>query len=234
MAMKDTRSFAFGMSVVPIALLGIGIAIASSVNTPNVFVPGTPVVAAQVNANFAAHEAAIDDNDARITVLENALGGSDLVRASYIEDTAFINDFTGGPTVVLSNPNVVAPVAGILLVWGTLNIEWDIDSGAGTFADMTMRVLVDGTPVTGQGVQVEVKDEGFNNDSQTMSISGAIAVGAGTRVVDMDLDLNGVALAFIEGRTLTTLFVPFGNSGTQGVLARTAGPSDDDGANDPR
>lgn len=39
---------------------------AGDLNIPNTFISGTPAVAAEVNANFAATEAAVDDNNARI------------------------------------------------------------------------------------------------------------------------------------------------------------------------
>ncbi len=64
--MKSNNKFILGMLVVPLALVGIGVTYASSVATPNTFVGGTMAVASQVNANFAAHAAAINDNDARL------------------------------------------------------------------------------------------------------------------------------------------------------------------------
>ena len=70
--MKDKNGFVLGMIVVPLTLVGIGVTYASSVVTPNLFVAGTTAVAAEVNANFAAHAAAINDNDSRITTLEGA------------------------------------------------------------------------------------------------------------------------------------------------------------------
>ena len=65
--MKNRTVFTLGMCVMPVAMLGIGVALASSVATPNTFIAGTPAVAAQVNDNFTAHAAAINDNDTRIT-----------------------------------------------------------------------------------------------------------------------------------------------------------------------
>lgn len=44
---------------------------AGDLTIPNTFQANTPAVAAQVNANFNAIETAVDDNHARITVLEN-------------------------------------------------------------------------------------------------------------------------------------------------------------------
>jgi hypothetical protein len=46
---------------------------AGSVTLPNTFQAGTRAVAAEVNANFAAIESAVDDNDARIAALESAV-----------------------------------------------------------------------------------------------------------------------------------------------------------------
>ncbi len=64
--MESKNRFVLGTMIVPFALVGIGVVYASSVVTPNTFVAGTPAVAAEVNVNFAAHAAAINDNDARI------------------------------------------------------------------------------------------------------------------------------------------------------------------------
>ena len=70
----NNRSFFMGVLVLPLAVLGLGIALASDVTIPNTFVANTPALAAEVNANFAAVEAAIDDNDARLDTLEAATG----------------------------------------------------------------------------------------------------------------------------------------------------------------
>jgi hypothetical protein len=59
------------------AALAIPLAVyASNLSVPYVFVNGTVADADQVNANFAAVEAAVDDNDARITALEGALASA--------------------------------------------------------------------------------------------------------------------------------------------------------------
>lgn len=55
---------------------------ASEVSVPHDFVAGTAAVAAEVNANFQALEAGINDNHQRITGLETA--GSDLAKVRYL------------------------------------------------------------------------------------------------------------------------------------------------------
>ncbi len=60
-----------------LALLSLGAvsnqALAGAVNLPNTFSSGTPAVAAEVNANFATVKTAVDDNDSRITALEETV-----------------------------------------------------------------------------------------------------------------------------------------------------------------
>jgi hypothetical protein len=48
---------------------------ATDLAIPNTFTAGTPAKAAEVNANFSAVEAAVDDNDARIDALQSGVGG---------------------------------------------------------------------------------------------------------------------------------------------------------------
>ena len=93
---------------------------ADPVTTPNMFTSGSPAVAAEVNANFLAFEAAVNDNDARIQSLqaeneEFAKTNDDLLlRVQELE--AFIvelravmslqDDNQGNPAVVFSGVNV--------------------------------------------------------------------------------------------------------------------------------
>jgi hypothetical protein len=51
------------------------VVVASSVTLPNLFTNGTTADATEVNANFNAVKAAIDDNDGRLTALETSGGG---------------------------------------------------------------------------------------------------------------------------------------------------------------
>lgn len=53
-----------------IALYG-GMAMAGQVGTMNTFTAGNPAVAADVNANFSEHTTQINDNDTRISAIEN-------------------------------------------------------------------------------------------------------------------------------------------------------------------
>ena len=59
------------MIAVPIALAGLSVALAGFASTPHTFVAGNLAVAEEVNRNFAAHAAAINDNDARLNTVES-------------------------------------------------------------------------------------------------------------------------------------------------------------------
>ena len=71
--MIKNKSFFWGLVVSPMALLGISVALASSVAVPHTFQPNTIARAAEVNLNFARVRDAINDNDARITAADARL-----------------------------------------------------------------------------------------------------------------------------------------------------------------
>jgi hypothetical protein len=58
-------------------------ALASSVTLPNTFVANTPARASEVNANFAAVKSAVDDNHARLTVVEGTAASLSTVVSSH-------------------------------------------------------------------------------------------------------------------------------------------------------
>ena len=70
--MRYSKAFFLGMLVVPLAVTGLTLAFADEVTLPHTFVPNTPALAEEVNENFAAVKAAVDDNHFRVSALENA------------------------------------------------------------------------------------------------------------------------------------------------------------------
>ncbi len=114
--MNNRSAFSIGMIVAPLALLSLGVAFASNVSTPNAFVANTAAVASEVNANFAAHAAAINDNNSKIVNHESTLAG--------VKD--FILDYNDGAL----NGQVKAAVAVNLN--GTLSRSFVLPNGWGT------------------------------------------------------------------------------------------------------
>ena len=80
---------------------------ADEVDIPNQFTAGSAAVAAEVNANFAAVEVAVDDNAQRVVALETGLG-------------------TAGLAV-----KVDGVVVGRYMTFGTAGIEVDLPGAAG-------------------------------------------------------------------------------------------------------
>lgn len=89
--MKHTH-FLLGVLVAPVAFVGLTAVFASSVTVPNTFVAGTPAVAAEVNANFSAVAAAINDNDLRLTSAEARLDG--IESTGLVQGAAFCEGAT--------------------------------------------------------------------------------------------------------------------------------------------
>ena len=75
--------FPLASTLIAFSLLPLG-SHADSVAVPNTFVNGTPVDAAQVNANFDAVEAAVNDNHAQIGSVE---GSATTVKLQIQSDT---------------------------------------------------------------------------------------------------------------------------------------------------
>lgn len=80
-------------------------ATADEVDVPNEFQSGTPAIAAEVNENFGAVEAAIDDNAQRVLALESALGG---IGVPVSVDGVVVGRFLGA-----IHPSVGVDVAGV-------------------------------------------------------------------------------------------------------------------------
>ncbi len=97
---------------------------AGSLDTPNAFAAGSPAVADEVNENFAAVEAAVNDNDTRVAELEAALAAAleaaetsrrdfrarldalESFMSSVERNITFETDNQGHPAVVFSGVNV--------------------------------------------------------------------------------------------------------------------------------
>jgi len=100
------------LSMPALAVLIITAAHADEVDVPNQFQSGTPAVAAEVNANFAAIESAVDDNAQRVTSLEGGLGLAGVnVRVGGTLVGRYMGIFTGSETVDVSGGLGSASVA---------------------------------------------------------------------------------------------------------------------------
>ena len=108
------------LSAASAGLLLAGSTLAGPVTVPNNFAAGTPAVAADMNANFAAVADAVNDSDARIVQLEAdnqalAAANAELLSRldtleSFVDDLRAVmsleNDRQGNPAVVFSGVNL--------------------------------------------------------------------------------------------------------------------------------
>lgn len=187
------------LASVVVTAAGPRLATAGSVSTPNAFTAGTTISASQMNANFQALEAEINDNHARIAALEALLAG--VTRS--------------GDTVVLTGLNLQVRngQAGTETADGTGNLIIGHNENVAAAARTGSHYLVIGRDhgysghtglAAGVGHTITA-DEGFALGGRNNSIGGAasVIVGGEDNTVD-DLGLPG------ETGLLTTTVGAFG------------------------
>lgn len=93
---------------------------ASDLNIPNIFIANQPAIAAEVNGNFTAVEAAVDDNNARIASLEATIASLQSTinslnsRLTTVENNTVLeldgllgySEFNGYPTAEFTGLNI--------------------------------------------------------------------------------------------------------------------------------
>jgi hypothetical protein len=151
--------------------------------------------------------------------LLDGLQANQLVRASYAENSTSINDFSSTTFATLLSTSVTAPANGILMIWGNVNVEWDVDSTANSFGDLHTQLTLDGTPVSIELIHEFADVPNGENSGESIAISAAVVVSSGNRTVAIEGKRDGDSIFFVMERSLTTLFVPFGNAGAQGILS---------------
>ena len=192
--MTNNRQLLIGMLIVPIALAGIGVAVASTVATPNTFTAGTTAVAAQVNANFAAHQAAINDNAASLPQ----------VFAQLDSDAGGVSEVGTGQKEI-NSINVNLPSSGVLVISGCCFIN---PGAAGTY--YTMQPKLDGANV------LPNSDAAFHESTPgtelfSLSYTLSVAVTAGAHVVSQTVGPSSGTASFFHNReAFTVQFIPTG------------------------
>lgn len=164
----------------------------------------TPAIAHGVAHALFAHNA--DKVDGR--------HANQLVRATTIRDMTSVNDFNSSTLTPLLTKSVNAPTKGVLLVWGTISAARDVS--AADEGILSARITIGTDSTTEQSVNLE---NGGTFDG-SIAISGAIPVTKGPKTVVLEARELGPGMAFIVNKSITTLFVPFGNTGQVGVLGR--------------
>jgi len=131
--------------------------------------------------------------------------------ARYLQPSALMATTTQAPSLILDFTEgsvlthaVTAPSAGTLLIW--TNVTFEEDAGTPGDGPVHATVRLDGTAV-GTVQESTSETDGFNA-SESIANSVATPVTAGPHTVSLNLEsVEGVQVA-IEGRSITTLFIP--------------------------
>jgi len=146
--------------------LGSASALASDLTVPNEFVSGTPAVAADVNANFDAIEAAVDDNDTRITTNT----------ADIATNTADIADKADAADVT-ANSAAIATKAD----------QSDVDANTANILSNTTNIGANATAIGTNASAIGAKADQTDVDTNTAAIAN--------KADQTDVDANTAAIA---------------------------------------
>jgi hypothetical protein len=137
-----------------------------------------------------------------------------IVRATGATNSSGIDNFDkcDFSTVAVSK-TVTAPTNGILLITGNVWAARDADSA--NVGQLFAILAVDGMVILPQMGETLGAGEG---DEGSIALTTTRAVAAGTHTVDLRLAECGSGMARVKERSVTTLFVPFGNAGSVGSL----------------
>jgi len=152
------------LAVIPLS------ASAGTLSLPHTFANGTPADADQVNANFAAGQAAVNDNDGRISTLESGIQ----VNADAISDNAAELD---SHTAVL--PTLQVRVDGSCPVGQSIRA---------VSADGTVNCELDSDTTYGAGAGITLSGGSFSSDSSVVQlrVSDGCPVGESIRAIASD------------------------------------------------
>ena len=165
----------------------------------------TPAIAHGVQHAIFAHNA--DKVDGR--------HANQLVRGTTIKDDTVVDDFGADTFTPLLTKSVRAPKRGILLVWGTIAAVHDVSGG--TPSVLNARIRVGPSTTTTQAVHLVYS----GTEEGSLAISGAVRVSKGTKNVVLEAFESEGNLVFITNKSITTLYVPYGNAGKVGLLGRS-------------
>ena len=128
-----------------VLLLAGAAAWSGDVTVPNTFTAGTPAVAAEVNANFAAVKSAVDDNNARIT--SNETNKQNRVTGTCGTGSSIRTINTDGSVVCEVDDNSGGTITGVTASGGL--------SGGGTSGAVTVKLATGSVAVSAASLQAD-------------------------------------------------------------------------------
>ena len=131
------RKALFLLTLTLVLALAAGSAWADAVTGLTNFTSGTPAIANSVNANFAEVANSVDDNDTRVTALEDTVPG---LASEYISTSTY----PAAAYTVANSVSIDAPGAGYILVLTNVGVSLDHVTGTSSY----FHSMVDDTRAT--------------------------------------------------------------------------------------
>jgi hypothetical protein len=204
-----------------------------------IFQSGERARAGEVNQNFGEVKNAVDDNDRRIVdntsgvaenrdrldALESGLDANTLngfsadqiVRAGYAEEIGSLNDFSTPDFESIVGLTVTAPSAGFLMIWTSINAEYDFNSRPDN-VDMDCQIELDGERASIVVDQEFAEVPGGTNSGESIAFSTMTPVSRDVHDVDITCRTTGAGAVFVKQRSVMTLFVPFEDTTSEGGI----------------
>ncbi len=146
----------------------------------------------------------------------DGLHASDLLRAAQVSDATGVDNWDG--TTLDHDLTITAPIAGALLVTSTTSVGRDWDETATGPGEVFGTLRLNGVDVAdfvGASKPMDFDLTGFTSEDESLVMHHLIAVPIGTHTITSRINGNWSpgGLAYVLGRTLTALFVPFDGTG---------------------
>ncbi len=166
-----------------------------------------------LESRVAAQQAVIDSQAEELAAQASDLADladlTDLLapRQNHAEERATINDFAEAEFTEMVALETDAPTDGFLMLWATLNAEYDFNSEGGANVDLDCRISVDGAASSIVVDQEFARVEGGTNSGESMAVQTVVPVNRGARSAALECRTTGAGMVFVKARALTSLFV---------------------------
>jgi hypothetical protein len=129
--LRKLRS-ALGLPVLLVLLAIPLVVVAGTVSVPNTFVNSTVADADEVNANFNSVETAVNDNDSRITAVDNDAAAAQATADTAVTDAAAAQSTADAAQVRVGATCAAGSSIRAIAADGTVTCEVDTDSDTNT------------------------------------------------------------------------------------------------------
>ena len=150
----------------------------------------------------------------------NGYAARDLLRASVSRTDADIDDFDTCTFTTVRDMSVNVPGPGYLMLWGTVGAARDASVNADGLLGAQITV---GSEVAVTQVSTRLTNASGGVMDGHVTLSGMVPVKQGTRHVKLQIAECGPGKAYVDSRSVSSLFVPFGHVDGSAKLSDAVG-----------